>query len=39
MLSQEVGGMLKRSKYDKLFAVFESLCAKLAAASDDNRQR
>ncbi|WP_434513251.1 hypothetical protein AB6Q56_11155 [Dechloromonas sp. ARDL1] len=28
--------MLMRSKYDKLFAVFESLCAKLAALPDDN---
>lgn len=28
--------MSKRSKYDKLFAVFESLCAKLAAVPDNN---
>ncbi|GLT23456.1 hypothetical protein GCM10007933_29220 [Zoogloea oryzae] len=28
--------MLKRSKYDKLFAVFESLCAQLAAVPDEN---
>lgn len=28
--------MSKRSKYDKLFAVFESLCAQLAAVPDDN---
>lgn len=28
--------MSKRSKYDKLFAVFESLCAQLAVVPDDN---
>jgi hypothetical protein len=28
--------MSKRSKYDKLFAVFESLCARLATVPDDH---
>lgn len=31
--------MSKRSKYDKLFAVFESLCAQLASIPDDNARR
>jgi len=36
MCLQEAGRMPKRSKYDKLFAVFESLCAQLAAVPDDD---
>lgn len=36
MPQQEARRMSKRSKYDKLFAVFESLCAQLAVVPDDN---